>query len=232
MVHVASTKENNEIIQKIKVQWQGGIVISQDKITEYAQEDDVILIGNGMMRVGDEGQFTKELVHNLIVQFPDKQFVFDAGALQVMDRQWLKLLHTRAIITPHQKEFQTLFSIDLTSLSLEEKEKIVQQTAQAYSCIILLKAIEDIISDGTVTVRVQGGNAGLTKGGTGDILAGIVSGMSATSDQFCSAVAASILLKKTAENLFLSKGYWYTAKDILSSFPSIFYTTTKVCTEV
>ena len=232
MVHVASTDENNEIIQKIKTKWQTGMVISQKQILQYAKEDNVVLIGNGMMRVGDEGKFTKEIVHNLITHFPDKQFVFDAGALQMMEVKWLLLLHKKAIVTPHQKEFQTLFGIDLTSLSTAEKEKVVQQTAQAHSCIILLKAIDDIISDGNKTVQVQGGNAGLTKGGTGDILAGLTSGMSASSDPFSSAVVASFLLKKTAEELFDTKGYWYTAKDILSLFPSIFHSLTKEQREV
>ena len=50
MVHVASTKENNEIIRAIKIAWQSGIVISQKDIPTYTQEDDVVLVGNGMMR--------------------------------------------------------------------------------------------------------------------------------------------------------------------------------------
>ena len=149
--------------------------------------------------------------------------MLDAGALQVMDKEWLSLLHTKAIITPHQKEFHALFGIDVSSLSFEEKEKIVQQTAQHYSCIIVLKAVEDIISDGNKTIRVQGGNAGLTKGGTGDILAGLIAGMAATSDPFSSAVTASYVLKKTAEHLFEIKGFWYTAQDIVNTFPGVFH---------
>ncbi|MCX6732824.1 MAG: NAD(P)H-hydrate dehydratase [Candidatus Roizmanbacteria bacterium] len=247
MVHVASTSENNEIIQKIKVMWQTGIVIPQHAILDYAQEDDVILIGNGMMRtdkshtapfdthkdwsdilnVQNEGEFTKDLVYYLITRFPDKQFVLDAGALQMMEPEWLLLLQKKAIITPHQKEFQTLFSVDLSGLNSQEKEEIVKKTAQEYSCIILLKTIDDIVSDGSKTVCIQGGNAGLTKGGTGDILAGLVAGICATSDPFTSAIIASLLLKKTAEELFTIKGYWYTAKDIVAQFPVVFYSLLK-----
>lgn len=223
MVHVASTKENNEIIKSIKAMWQTGMVISQSDIMQYAQEDNVILIGNGMMRVGDEREFTRKIVLDLIMRFPDRQFVFDAGALQTMNLDWLKGLKKPAIITPHQKEFQTLFGVDIHNLSVEEKESIVSQKAKKYNCIILLKAIEDIVSNGVQTVKITGGNAGLTKGGTGDILAGLVSGMCATSDPFSSAVVASYLLKKTSEELFKMKGYWYTAKDILFQFPVIFH---------
>ncbi len=247
MVHVASTEENNEIIQKIKTIWQTGMVIKQAHIPQYAKEDDVILIGNGMMRnekdislqssvdsktwedvlsIADEGEFTRELVHYLLYHFPDKQFVLDAGALQMMDVQWLIPLHKRAIITPHQKEFETLFNMEISELSMEEKEEVILKKAEEYNCIILLKAVEDIISDGNKLVKVSGGNAGLTKGGTGDVLAGLTSGMSATSDPFSAAVVASYLLKKTAEELFGIKGFWYTAKDVISLFPTVYHTLT------
>ncbi|MFH0773261.1 MAG: NAD(P)H-hydrate dehydratase [bacterium] len=248
MVHVASTSENNDIIKKIKTIWQTGMVIAQHEIPQYVNEDNVILIGNGMMRgkkiqvpnfppkekkweevlgTKEEGEFTRELVYYLITHFPDKQFVLDAGALQMMDAKWLPLLHKQAIITPHQKEFQSLFDVDLSSLTLAEKEKLVAHTARTYSCIILLKAVDDIISDGKKTLCIRGGNAGLTKGGTGDILAGLVSGMSATSDPYSSSVVASFLLKKTAEGLFNLKGYWYTPKDLITLFPSLFHSLTK-----
>jgi NAD(P)H-hydrate epimerase len=244
MVHVVSTIENNGIIQKIKTMWQTGIVIAQKDIPHYAQEDSVILIGNGMMRsaisrwssvvsreqkweeilkIKDEGEFTRELTHYLITHFPEKQFVIDAGALQMMDVKWLNLLHKKAIITPHQKEFQTLFGTDITSLPMREKERLVSQKAQEYNCIILLKAIEDIVSDGSKIERISGGNAGLTKGGTGDILAGLVAGISASSDPFVSSVCASFLLKETADTLFKTKGYWYSPTDILSAFPGVFH---------
>lgn len=228
MVHVASTTENNEIIKAIKIMWQTGMVVPQKEILHYAQEDSVVLMGNGMMRTGDEGEFTRKTVQDLITHFPDKQFVFDAGAIQMMDAKWLTTLHTKAIVTPHQKEFETLFGVDISKLPMKEKEKIVSQKATEYNCIVLLKAVDDIISDGIKTVRVRGGNAGLTKGGTGDILAGLVAGLSATSNPFSSAVMASILLKKTAEELFTTKGNWYTAKDLLSHFPSVFHSLTEI----
>jgi len=223
MVHVSSTIENNDIIKSLKTMWQTGMVIPQKEISHYASEDSVILIGNGMMRVGEEGEYTKKIVHDLILQFQDKQFVFDAGALQVMDPRWLTLLHRKAIITPHQKEFQTLFGVDIKDLSMDEKENTVNKKAREFNAIILLKAVEDIISDGIKTVKVHGGNAGLTKGGTGDILAGLVAGLCSTSDPFPSAIISSVVLKRTAEELFTIKGYWYTVRDILSSFPGVFH---------
>lgn len=243
MVHVASTKENNEIIKAVKIAWQAGIVVPQKDIPHYALEDDVILVGNGMMRnevesskfkvksvkwedilnIQDEGMFTQQLVRYLIEQFPEKQFIFDAGALQMMDKDWLKLLKKKALVTPHQKEFTALFKVDVHKMELAEKISVVEQMANEYNCIIILKAIDDIVSDGKKTIVVRGGNAGLTKGGTGDILAGLIAGLSARSDVVASAVVGSYLLKQTADQLYQVKGDWYSVADIISALPRLFH---------
>lgn len=248
MVHVASTKENNEIIQAIKIAWQSGMVVPQRDIPLYAKEDDVILVGNGMMRwdtekpkigtpretsweqilkIRSEGQFTHESVYYLMTNFPDKKFVFDAGALQVMEKDWLITLHTKAVLTPHQKEFATLFGIDVRMMDLEEKVRVVEEMAMKYNCIILLKAIDDIASDGKKTVVVRGGNAGLTKGGTGDVLAGLVAALSVHSSALIATVVASYLLKRTADRLFEVKGYWYSVRDIITTLPELFHALTR-----
>jgi len=108
-------------------------------------------------------------------------------------------------------------------MELEGKIHTVERMAQENSCIILLKAIDDIISDGEKTVVVRGGNAGLTKGGTGDILAGLIAGLSAHSDSFISAVVGSYLLKQTAERLFQIKGNWYSVADIIAMLPQLYH---------
>ena len=95
--------------------------------------------------------------------------------------------------------------------------------AKKYKVIILLKAITDIISDGNEIYLVEGGNAGLTKGGTGDILAGLTTALSANNSALISAVSASILLKKTGEKLFRSKGYWYNVGNIVETIPEVLY---------
>ena len=64
---------------------------------------------------------------------------------------------------------------------------------------------------------------GLTKGGTGDILAGLTTALSANNSALISAVTASILLKKTGEKLFQSKGYWYNVGNIVETIPEVLY---------
>src|SRR3989339_1004374 len=124
MVHYSSTKENQEIFLSLKKKFHNGIIVPQEKLMDYVKEDDAILVGSGMVRqdqkskikyqndilkIKNEAEYTRELTFYLINNFPKKKFVFDAGVLQMMDKEWLLKLKTPAIVTPHQKEFETLF---------------------------------------------------------------------------------------------------------------------------
>ncbi len=238
MVHYSSTEENNEIVKTLKTLFRNGIVVSQSDIPGYIEEDDAVLMGPGMVRSEDpaaavpeswekvleehnEAVRTRYIVHYVIQNFPQKRFVFDAGALQMMDADWLKELQQPAIITPHQNEFQRLFGVNIHDMELEQKLKIVKHYAKEYNCVILLKAITDIISDGELVYTVEGGNPGLTKGGTGDVLAGTTVSLYAKNEPVLSAVTASILIKKTAEELAKTKGTWYNVGDIIDKMPEV-----------
>lgn len=222
MVHYASTPENEEIFLTLKKAFRNGIIVPQKDLYHYVAEDDAVLVGPGMMREGEEGKRAKNLTFELIKKFPDKRFVFDAGALQMMEPNWLVDLKQKPIITPHQKEFDQLFGISIIDKTIEEKEKIVKDTAAKYNCVLMLKAIVDIISDGKETYVVGGGNAGLTKGGTGDVLGGLTVSFYAKNDSLTAAVSASLLLKATAEELFKVSGYWYNVSDIIKKLPEKF----------
>ncbi|MBI4974012.1 hydroxyethylthiazole kinase [Candidatus Roizmanbacteria bacterium] len=219
MVHASSTPDNNEILLSLKKKWQNGIVIPEGEREHYVREDDAILIGTGMMREGKESKDGKALIKHLFDLFPEKKWVIDAGALQIMNKDWLRKFKTKPLLTPHQKEFQSLFGDDILSLSREQKIKKVIQTAKEYQVILLVKCGYDIVSDGKQTVVVEGGNAGLTKGGTGDILASLAACFYTKHEGVQSAILSSYLLKLTADELFKQKKYWFNNSDIISSLP-------------
>jgi hydroxyethylthiazole kinase-like uncharacterized protein yjeF len=235
MVHFASTEENNSILTKLKTSFRNGIVVPQKNIPDYVQEDDAILVGPGMVRgektypkvkdissvfaLTEEADITRGLVRYLINNFPEKRFVFDAGAVQMMDAEWLKDLKTKAIVTPHQLEFETLFGKKISDLSDEEKVKAAEEAARTYNCVIILKAVIDIVTDGETTYVVRGGNQGLTKGGSGDVLAGLAVALFAKNGAVPAAVLASYIVKSTADELEKTKGYWYNTEDLVAHLP-------------
>lgn len=235
MVHYASVEENNEVVRTLKGLFRSGIIVSQQDIPSYIDEDNAILIGPGMVRgekhevtastwyevmaIPDEADRTRAMVHFLLRTYPEKRFVIDAGALQMADPDWFRNMKTKPIITPHQIEFERVFGISVEGMSPEQKQEAVRNVAKEYGVIVLLKAIYDIISDGERIIVVEGGNAGLTKGGTGDVLAGLITSLFAKNDAITSCVLGSYLEKRAADTLYKTKGHWYNVTNLIDKIP-------------
>lgn len=198
MVFYASIPSNNEIVQHAKEQFPNGIVISRDDIENYIEESDVILIGPGMTR----SEETEEITNSLLKKYPHKKWVIDAGALQMVDPS---LLNKKMIITPHHKEF----------LWLKEKVK-----DDSLPCTVLLKGLIDQVSFVDQVENISGGNVGMTKGGTGDVLAGLVAGLYAfTDDPFAAAVVGSYINKTAGDELHKTVGPFFNATDLANQIP-------------
>lgn len=214
MVFYASVAENNELILKMKEQYLNGIVIPRESIDSYIAEADCILIGPGMprdegIREGDDD--TRVLTESLLLKYKEKKWVVDGGSLQTISPD---ILPKTAIITPHKGEFYRLFGV-------EASEETVSGMAKKYNIVILSKGEEDIISSPTETLIVKGGNAGMTKGGTGDVLAGLVASFYAKNNAFLSACAASYINKKAGESLEKSVGIYFNASDLANEIPKV-----------
>lgn len=203
LVHYASVPENNDIVTRAKEEFRNGIVISRNDIDAYIEEDDCILIGPGMTRDVE----TEELTNSLLKQYPHKQWVIDAGSLQMMD---LSLIPNRAILTPHHGEFAYRFG-----------DADVAEVAKKYSCIVVLKGEKDIVSDGKETTIIEGGNPGMTKGGTGDVLAGLIAALACNHDPLVAARAGSFINKTAGDALYKTVGPFFNASDLAGQIPIV-----------
>lgn len=225
MVFYASVPENNEIVQKSKEDFKNGIVVRRENLESYVKEADCVLIGPGLPRPegkqsGDDD--TKELTERLLKTCPDKKWVIDGGSLQVIDPKVLLDLTQTPILTPHQKEFEKLKIFPVPSAGNEPVEHLVKLFAEVYNCVVLLKGEKDIVAGRLDnTVSISGGNAGMTKGGTGDVLAGLVASLYCKNDAFLSATAGSYINKKAAESLSKSVGIYFNASDLASEIPKV-----------
>lgn len=213
LVHYSSVPENNELVMNIKKEFHDGIVIPRSDIDAYIEEDDCILIGPGMTR----DQETKGLTDRLLQKYPNKQWVIDAGALQMMN---LDFIPKRAILTPHHKEFADLWQTSGLTGATSDQEKAAA-FAKKYMCIVLLKGEKDIVSDGIETQTIMGGNEGMTKGGTGDVLAGLIAALSCTNDPLIATKAGSFINKKAGDELYTSVGPFFNASDLAGEIPIV-----------
>lgn len=214
MVFYSSVEENNALIEKAKDEFRNGIVVPRSKLDSYIKESDAILIGPGLPRsegyeVGDDD--TKILTEELFAKCPEKRWVVDGGSLQVIDPS---VLPKTSIITPHRGEFKKLFGLDPTD------ENAISVAAK-YQIIVLLKGEHDIVASPNEHVVISGGNPGMTKGGTGDVLAGLVVSLYAKNDAFLASCAASYINKKAGESLEEKMGIYFNATDLANEIPQV-----------
>jgi len=229
MVFYSSVLENNELIREAKKHFWNGVIVPRGEVESYIDEADVVLIGPGMERVGERlsaEQTTIDWEHDtygitnyLLKKYSNKKWVVDAGALQMVEPS---LLNAHMIITPHAQEFSRVFKEEGT---LQAAENMSQQHG---GVSIVLKGIEDIVTNGTQTEKISGGNEGMTKGGTGDVLAGLIASLYCTNDAFTSAVVGSYLNKKAGDELYEGVGPFFSATDLVGqlarTMKNIFYT--------
>src|SRR3989344_2715979 len=233
MVFYSSVPENNQIVAKAKEEFRDGIVVKRNQLDSYIKDADCILIGPGLPR--EEGQEegdddTKELTERLLKGYPDKKWVIDGGSLQVIPPD---ILPQNAIITPHPKEFEMLsknvilrqsLRIPYRSFATTQDDKLEEQVsefAKEFNCVVLLKGQEDIVCSSSDCIKNSGGNAGMTKGGTGDVLAGLVSALYCKNDAFLSASAASFINKKAGDELYKRVGPYFNSSDLVDEIPKV-----------
>lgn len=227
MVFFATPEESiGRVAENLKSKLSSFIWIPWEDRYDYADKSDALLIGPGLMHYGrertrahlkkhphtGEGKFSKKISEQFLKKFSHKRWVIDAGSLQTIDPEWIP---RNAIITPNQKEFKTLFGMYPTLDNAQIK-------AQQYNCIIVLKGPETFICSPTQSVAVHGGNAGLTKGGTGDVLAGLTVALLAKNDPFLAACCASYVIKHAAEELEKEIGLQYNSDDLAEYIPKSF----------
>lgn len=178
-----------------------------------------IVIGPGL-GLRDE---TRETVTEIFQLVKKKKLplLVDADAIKILGEDNKTLYGSKTVLTPHQGEFMQLTGEKIPSPSkLEERMKIVEHWANQLGVTILLKAHEDIISNGKRTKVNTTGNPGMTVGGTGDVLSGICAAfLSQGSEPLRAAVAAAFLNGKTGDLAVKSKGFHITATDLITLIP-------------
>lgn len=199
LVYFASTEENSALVRKMKLGTANVICVPKSKFGFALGHASCVLVGNGM----DVNAKTRAVVGRVLKS--GKRCVIDAAALRVLP---LRLLHKDVILTPHAREFEAGFGIAANGENAAAMSK-------KYGCAILLKGVRDTVAWGGKVVRVLGGNAGMTKGGTGDVLAGLAAALfSQCSEPLRAAYTASYINKRAGELLYRHYRYNFSSEDL------------------
>jgi NAD(P)H-hydrate epimerase len=187
------------------------------KVKGYLREVDALLIGSGL---GRDPQ-TMEAVR-LIIKACDLPIVVDADGFAALAGGNLDLLKgKKGIITPHPGEYMKLIGQELPE-DIDMRVQKVKHLAARIGMTVLLKGALDIVSDGERVRFNKTGNAGMTVGGTGDVLAGICAGLLAKGmDPFMAARVAAYTGGAAGDLAFETHSYGLLATDMVDEVPRV-----------
>jgi NAD(P)H-hydrate epimerase len=203
------------IVKKFPGQWLTHTGVRE--ILEFSNKCDSILIGPGISDREVTVRAILELIEGL--QIPT---VLDSTAIDVLKHVKEVPLSQPIVVCPHKNEFENLTRKQIKDLGDdEEMVKFVRTIATEMKINILLKSPMDIIasSEGDIVFN-KTGNAGLTVGGSGDVLAGVITSMIAQgATPFEACQIAAFLIGYTGDYLYKQKDYCFSATDLALELP-------------
>ena len=163
-------------------------------------------------------------VLKLLIQNSPIPLLIDADALNILadNKTWFSFLPKYSILTPHPKEFDRLAGAHTNTY---QRLNSAKEFAQKYQVIIVLKGIFTacIMPDGNVFFNSTG-NPGLAKGGSGDTLSGIITGLLARGYAPNHAAILGVYVHGFAADLCLEKNHIESllASDVIEKLPKAF----------
>lgn len=176
LVRIYTTTSNREILQQLLPE----AIIST--YTAYNEEEleqllawaDVVCIGCGLGK-----SRTSEELLKAVMQKCGVPCVVDADGINLLSchRGLLRDANMPVVLTPHMKEMAGLMGCSVSELKEERFVKILQFTGQ-YPAVCVLKDARTVVAERTNRMFVNtAGNQGMAKAGSGDVLAGVITGL-------------------------------------------------------
>ena len=162
-------------------------------ILQQLEQADACLIGPGLGRSEELDKLLPEIIKNCKCPL-----VLDADGINAMaaHKDVLRGRTCPLVMTPHEGEFRRL-----TQWKKADRISGAEQLAKDLNAVVLRKGHETIITDGYKTYVNRTGNAGMATGGSGDVLAGILTALLGQGVAPLEAAATAAWLHGTAGDL-------------------------------
>lgn len=160
----------------------------EDNLEDFYEGLDSILIGPGL------GDFEEDYLKTLIQKFKGI-LVIDADGLTHV-KSLLKYIRERTaptIITPHFGEMARILDVNIQEV-IDYQKEVAKRFAKENNIYVVLKGSETVVSSPTSTTVLDRGNTGLAKGGSGDVLAGMILGFSNRYEKLEDAINSAVFM--------------------------------------
>lgn len=168
---------------------KGSIPKDGTKILKDISKYKAVSIGCGLSVEYATVEFVLKFLKNNLNS--NKPFIIDADAINALASTDNMPIPANSVITPHPLELSRIMDIDVEEIQ-EDRVKAASIAADYLNCTVILKGKETVVAapaENTVYINPTG-NSALAKGGSGDVLTGMISGFSA---QGLSPLDASLL---------------------------------------
>ena len=187
-------------------------------IGEKMEACDVLALGPGLGRSAG----TRALVSALLRRTA-QPVVLDADGLNALAEDMDALDARRGattILTPHDGEFARLLGVSPEELAARDRAETAREFAMAHGCVLVRKGHRTLtaLPDGSVLENTCGGSA-LAKGGSGDVLTGLIASLLAQGADAADAAACGVWLHAHAGDLLTARStaYCVTPEDVASA---------------
>lgn len=145
-----------------------------DHLIDESKKASAVLIGCGIRDVENTRKLVNEFVKNCEVPL-----IIDADGLNALSHDLSVLENSKCqiVLTPHLKEMGRLIDKDVEFVKKHKKQIAIEFTKKYTNVTLVLKDYNTIVSNnGDVYINYTG-NSGMAKGGSGDVLSGILSSL-------------------------------------------------------
>lgn len=209
------------VIDVVAAQTQNIVFVPRKDVLKHLSVSDVIEIGCGLGQNSEAIDIFQNVIRNLPKHLP---LIIDADGLNILSQMpefFTSKGFENVVLTPHPKEAARLLDCSLEEV-LDNIETAAKQISRIYNVVTVLKSHKTVVvsPEGQIYRNTTGNNS-MAKAGSGDVLAGMVSGLVAQGMNIFDAAVLGVYLHGlcgdiAAENL---TQYCVMAKDLIDFIP-------------
>jgi hydroxyethylthiazole kinase-like uncharacterized protein yjeF len=203
----------------IKLRGRNLSMENRGHLRKWMSQATAVVFGPGLGLEEDTRKAVKAVVEE--VEASGLPLLLDADGLKAFS-EFRRPLNCPLVVTPHAGEYAILTGQKL-SAGIEDRVKQISHTAKELGCVVVVKSPIDIVSDGKrVKLNRFVHNPGMTVGGTGDVLSGIIGALMSQGIEPFRASAAGVYINGAAGDYALNeKGYHLSATDLVRWIPKV-----------
>lgn len=209
VINIVATKSHNVVF------------LPHSKLFDNLDTFDVVEVGCGL----SQGVEYKNLLENLLSKLrKDIPLLVDADGINIIANNpeiLLKHHFKNVVLTPHPQEAARLLNCSVEEI-LSDTKASAQKISQKYNCITVLKTHRTVVVNPSGEIYENTtGNSAMAKAGSGDVLAGMISGLIAQGMNIFEGACLGVYLHGLCGDIARDKltEYSVLAEDLITHIP-------------